>query len=211
MYCKNSLSFLSVMLLCLLSGFIFSGCMGQPPGGIERRGPGERPEREYVTGPSAEQILGAGFMEELLDEGVYIISAGTVQKDGEPVLNITGYRMDQRAIRMIKGRIKEDIEVEIHESEEILFIEGTISEIETDEQGIPGKIFVEGSVGHLEESAHIFIADYTRILKENEAEKIACGAAELAQGQKVRVKIVGIVLTSLPPQASAGTISILSE
>ncbi len=45
------------------------------------------------------------------------------------MLNIKGYQMDQRAIQMIKNRMKKDIPVEIQEAEENLFAEGTISEI----------------------------------------------------------------------------------
>ncbi|GEM_PF-4101448 len=192
-------------IFIFLAVFLFAGCrpQGQNEGLPER----ERPRQ----GVGAEEILGENYMQKLQEEGVYIISVGTGTTE-EPALNIMGHGMDQRSIGIIKDMMVQDHPLEVQEAVENLLVEGAITQIETNEDGMVRQIFVEGEDGSAAaESAHVFIAEYTRILREEAGHQAAYDASVLSKGQNVRVDVVGIVLTSLPPQADASTITILSD
>lgn len=154
---------------------------------------------------------GDNLAQELIDQGVNIISTAVMERDGQKILAITGFGMDQTAINKIREASGDDLLLEIQEAEEVFFIEGIIGKIETGNDGQVILWVEEGSGQSQAESAYVSVVGYTRILFKKDSINLAYQANALKEGQRIRVLNAGVVLTSLPPQISASTIIILDD
>ena len=182
-----------IIIFLILPAVLVSGC-GEGP-------PADRND-DQLPDPGMVDVSG------LEAEGVYVISIS--ERDG--ILHITGTGLDQRALNIIADTLGPDIPFEAAEEPEMLFIRGTIQEVnpaEDDTRNL-GTIFVEGEeeADTGTDAAFIFVRPATRILRPDADRLLALTFEALEVGQEVEITVTGPVLTIYPPQAGASTITI---
>lgn len=172
-------------------------------GGCRVTAENDETPRTDLGNPKLESI-DPDLVDQLQKQGIYPMSIGT---DGE-TWSISVFRPDQRALAAIRELLGTDLVV--IEEKESFFIRGQITDINQDDNSRI-QIFIENS--DASDKACISMADYTKIQRTiihqgREVTEIL-GYSDLEVGQTVEVWVVGYILATVPPKASAAIINII--